>query len=110
VIVLGFALAYAGFTGLCLAMERHYEQVFRSRKIPPLRRKLFVWGGWLLLAASLLPVVHALGWALGSVFWFGILNATALPLAMLLCYAPRAALALAAAPVPAGLFLLLGSV
>lgn len=108
-IALGFALAYAGFTGLCLAMERHYEQVFRSRKIPPLRRKLCFWGGWLLLATSLLPVVQALGWALGPVFWIGILTATAMPLAMLLTYAPRVALALAAAPLPAGLLLLLSA-
>lgn len=35
---LSFTLAYAGFTGLCLAMERHHEQVFGVRRIPRRRR------------------------------------------------------------------------
>lgn len=109
-IVLGFALAYAGFLALCLAMERHHEQVFRRRVIPPWRRRLLTALGWGLLAASMLPVAQAAGWALGLVFWAGILTATAMPLAMLLTYAPRIALALAATPIPAGLMLLLRSV
>ena len=104
---LGFALAYAGFSALCLAMERHHEQVFRSRRIPPRRRRVLAGGGWLLLGASALPLVHALGWGMGLVFWAGILTATAMPLAMLLTYAPRLALALAVFSLPAGLVLLL---
>jgi hypothetical protein len=104
---LGFALAYGGFLALCLAMERHHEQVFRSRHVPRWRQRLLAGAGWALLAASLAPVVHGFGWGLGLVFWTGILTATAMPLAMLLSYAPRAALALAMAPVAAGLMLLL---
>jgi hypothetical protein len=107
VIGLGFALAYLGFSALCLAMERHHEQVFRSRRIPPWRRRVLSGGGWVLLAASVLPVVHTLGWGAGLVLWTGILTATAMPLAMLLAYAPRLGLALAFAALPASLMLLL---
>jgi hypothetical protein len=104
--VLSLALAYAGFAALCLAMERHHEQVFHSRRIPPWRRRLFQCAGWALLAASLLAAVQGPGWALGLVVWTGLLTAAAMLLAMLLAYAPRLALLLAIAPVPAGLALL----
>ncbi|WP_419899487.1 DUF3325 domain-containing protein [Roseomonas sp. USHLN139] len=106
-ILLGLALAYAGFLSLALAMERHHEQVFASRRIPVLRARLCFWGGWLLLALSLWPLVADFGWGLGLVAWTGLLTAAAMPLALLLCYAPRLALCLGAAPLPAGLFALL---
>ncbi|MBC9176630.1 DUF3325 domain-containing protein [Pseudoroseomonas ludipueritiae] len=106
-IVLGFALAYAGFSALCLSMERHHEQVFRRRRLPPWRRRVLAYLGWVLLMSSLPPVVQAFGWGTGLAFWAGILTATAMPLAMLLTYAPRAALVLAVGSVPAGLLLLL---
>jgi hypothetical protein len=99
---LSFALAYAGFTALCLAMERHHEQVFHSRRIPPWRRRLFQGTGSALLAASLPAAVQGPGWALGLVIWTGLLTAAAMLLAMLLAYAPRLALLLAMAPFPAG--------
>jgi hypothetical protein len=104
---LGLALAYAGFLALSLAMERHHEQVFARRRIPAGRARLCFWGGWLLLAAAIAPPVLALGWGLGLVVWTGLLTAAAMPLALLLCYAPRAALLLGAAPLPAGLLALL---
>lgn len=102
---LSLALAYAGFTGLCLAMERHHEQVFGSRRIPPLRGRLLRAAGWLLLALSLAPAVQEAGPALGVVLWAGLLTAAALPLALLLPYAPRAAAAVALSPLPVGLLL-----
>ena len=86
---LSFALAYAGFTGLCLAMERHHEQVFGVRRIPRLRRLGLTAGGWLLLAGSLLPLLPAQGAGPGITLWLGLLTAAALVLALLLSYAPR---------------------
>lgn len=90
---LSFALAYAGFTGLCLAMERHHEQVFGVRRIPRLRRLGLTGGGWLLLAGSLLPLLTAQGTEAGAgagiTLWLGLLTAAALALALLLSYAPR---------------------
>ncbi|SUE42570.1 DUF3325 domain-containing protein [Roseomonas gilardii] len=88
---LSFALAYAGFTGLCLAMERHHEQVFGVRRIPRLRRLGLTGGGWLLLTGSLLPLLTAQGTGAGAgiTLWLGLLTAAALALALLLSYAPR---------------------
>ncbi|MCK8784097.1 DUF3325 domain-containing protein [Roseomonas sp. NAR14] len=88
---LSLALAYAGFTALCLAMERHHEQVFQARRVPPRRRRALRIAGWLLLAASPVPCILAEGWGYGTVLWCGVLTAAVLPLALLLPYAPRAA-------------------
>ncbi|MFC3123745.1 DUF3325 domain-containing protein [Pseudoroseomonas globiformis] len=90
----GFALAYAGFLALSLAMERHHEQLLGTRRIPPLRRRLCGIAGWLLLGASAVALVNALGWGFGLVLWAGALHAAALTVALLLTYAPRLSLAL----------------
>ncbi len=103
---LGLCLAYAGFMGLCLAMERHHEQVFGSRRIPVWRGRLLRIVGWLLLALSLLPVVLETGWAVGIVLWAGLLTAAGVSLAFLLPYAPRMAIALALSFLPVTLFML----
>lgn len=104
---LGTALAYAGFAALCMAMPRHHEQVFGTHRVPAGLRRGLTLLGWALLASSALAVVRAQGWGLGLILWAGILTATALPLSLLLSYAPRLALLLAAAPLPVGLALLL---
>lgn len=88
------ALAYAGMTSLCLAMERHHAQVWgrhaARRAVPALRA-----AGWLLLALAIVPCVGAWGAAAGVVLWLGCLSAGALLLAGLLPYWPRCAVALA---------------
>ncbi len=94
-IVLGLALPYAGFTALCLAMERHYEQVFGERRIPVGRRRMLRLTGTLLLMASPLPCLAVAGWGTGTVLWCGVLTMAALSLTVLLPYAPRLAAALA---------------
>ena len=88
-IALGLACAHAGFVALCLAMERHHEQALGQRRIPPGRQRLLAGGGWLLLAASLVPVVATLGWGLGTVAWCGLLTAAALPVVVVLSWRPR---------------------
>ena len=103
---LSLALAYAGLTGLCLAMERHHEQVFQTRRIPPWRGRLLRAAGWLLLAASLVAAVSDTGWALGIVLWAGSLTAAALLLTVLLPYSPRAAATAALSPLPVALLTL----
>lgn len=101
--VLSLFLAYAGFTALCLAMERHHEQVFGMRRVPLWRGRLLRGAGWLLLVLSLLAAILSAGWGLGIVLWAGLLTAAALPLAFLLPYAPRAAAALALSLLPVAL-------
>ncbi|MBP0494966.1 DUF3325 domain-containing protein [Roseomonas indoligenes] len=104
---LALALAYAGFTGLCLAMERHHEQVFGTRRVPPMRGSLFRGAGWLLLVISLLVSVLGAGPVLGILLWAGLLTAAALLLALLLAFTPRAAAAVALSPFPVALLLML---
>jgi hypothetical protein len=101
--VTGFALAHAGFVALCLAMQRHHEQVLGQRRIPPARRRCLAAGGWALLAASLAPPVQAAGWGLGLVVWTGLLTAAALPIVVLLAYRPRWVMATAGVAVLGGL-------
>ena len=86
---LGLALPYAGFAALCLAMERHCQQVLGRHRLPPGQRRALQVVGWLLLVASPLPSIAWLGWGAGSVLWCGLLSAALLPLALLLAYAPR---------------------
>ncbi|SDB74044.1 DUF3325 domain-containing protein [Belnapia rosea] len=103
--LLALALPYAGFTALCLAMERHHEQVLGRRRIAPGLRRLLRLAGWLLLLASPLPCLALAGWGGGSVLWCGMLTAAALLLTLSLPYAPRLAAALALALPALGLVL-----
>ena len=88
--MLGFSLAYAGFTGICLSMSRHHRQIW-GRDASRKRRAGFRVAGWLCLALSLLPCLVAWGEAAGTVAWFGVLSAAGFVLAFLLPYAPRIA-------------------
>jgi Protein of unknown function (DUF3325) len=92
---LSFVLAYAGFTAVCLAMERHHDLVWGH---PPTRRtatSLRVLG-FALLAAAAAPSLATLDGSTGIVAWFGYLTVAALTLIFLLPYAPRVAVGLAA--------------
>jgi hypothetical protein len=107
--LLALTLAYAGFTALALAMHRHHEEVFGSRRIPALRRRGLRVAGWALLAASFPAAVAGWGWTMGPVLWCGLLTAAAAPLVLLLPVAPRLAAGLAtAAPVVALLGVIAG--
>ncbi|MGY4800558.1 DUF3325 domain-containing protein [Teichococcus aerofrigidensis] len=87
-IPLSFALAYAGFAGLCLAMDRHQRDLFGRRRAAG-RSAGLRWAGWLLLGLSLPPCVLAAGWGIGSVLWCGLLTLAAGLLVLLMPYAPR---------------------
>ncbi len=104
---LALALAYTGFTCLCLAMERHYRQVWAG--VPSASRQNSLRGtGWLCLVLSLLPCFSVWGAAIGTVAWFGLLSLAGLGLGFLLPYAPRTAASLAVVSpilVPLALFL-----
>jgi len=91
-----FCLAYAGFSALCLAMDRHHEDVF-DRALPRGRRLWLRALGWLGLVLSLAACATAWGWSYGIVEWVGILSLAGLLLIWLLAYRPRAALAAAGA-------------
>ncbi|MDQ2106460.1 DUF3325 domain-containing protein [Azospirillum isscasi] len=97
-ILSSLCIAYAGFLALALAMDRHHEQILARR--PSARAsRLLGWVGWAVLALSLPPAIVAWGWAIGLPAWLGLLTVAAAALALLLPYAPRAALRLGPAAV-----------
>jgi hypothetical protein len=59
-----FALSYNGLLALCLAMPKHYRQVF-ARRPGEVRLQLFSLGGWLSLKVSLATSIAMNG----VVFW-----------------------------------------
>lgn len=92
--LLALLLCYAGFTGLCLSMDRHHAELLGYK--PTARRRLGLrLGGWLLLVLALWAAVANAGWSLGLVQWFAVLMLSAGLLVWLLPYQPRLALRLA---------------
>lgn len=85
--------AYAGMTGLCQGLERHYKQVW-GRACPGVLRRLLRGIGWAGLVVSLLLCAQAWGWAMGPVAWFGVISLAAVLLVLLLPYWPRSAVGL----------------
>lgn len=92
-------LAFGGFAALALAMDRHHGQMHRGRPAPRLRRLLMA-AGWAALVLSAVPSIAAWGWAFGLTGWAGCLTLVATLLALLLTYAPRTALFMAAGAAP----------
>ena len=83
-----FALSYNGLLALCLAIPKHYRQVFTHAPADE-RGRLFKLGGWLSLSASLAASVGTNGWSFGPVEWIGMLAFTGLALVFMLPYVPR---------------------
>lgn len=90
--IAAFCLAYAGFSSLCLGMDRHYEDVF-DRELPRYHRTPLRLFGWLALALSLWASAHVWGWSYGAVEWIGILSIAGLLLIWFVAYRPVPALA-----------------
>ncbi len=99
-------LAYAGMTGLGLAMPRHHEQVTGQRALPVGRHYLFRIIGWVLLILAIVPCIQAWGAAVGTVVWFGFLTMGGLLIVLLLPYFPRLAACVAAGAGTAGMLIL----
>jgi hypothetical protein len=83
--------AYAGFSALCLGMDRHYEAVF-DRALPRQHRLTLRLLGSAALALSLWLSARVWGWAYGTVEWIGILGFAGLMLIWWVSYRPAAAL------------------
>ena len=90
--IAAFCLAYAGFSSLCLGMDRHYEDVF-DRELPRRHRTPLRLFGWAALALSLWASAAVWGWSYGTIEWIGILSLAGLLLIWFVSYRPVAALA-----------------
>lgn len=95
------ALSYNGLLAQCLAMPKHYRQVF-PHEPAGINSHLLRIGGWLVLIASLTVSIAVNGWSFGPVEWIGMLALTGLALVFMLPYVPRVA-------VLSGLVLILGA-
>ncbi|MEX5343994.1 DUF3325 domain-containing protein [Pseudomonas sp. I2] len=94
-------IGFAGFAALCLAMEKHFNDLLGRKPGAQLVRALRI-GGWVLLALSLVLAVHLRGWALGLVEWIAVLMAGVTLWVFGLPYQPRLLLGLAAASLVLG--------
>lgn len=65
-----------GFTALALSMSKHQKQIL-ARTLSARTGLLLRLMGWLLLALAYGWAVYWLGWAFGSVAWFGHLSVAA---------------------------------
>ncbi|MBF7141874.1 MULTISPECIES: DUF3325 domain-containing protein [Pseudomonas] len=95
-------LCYAGFGCLCLAMDRHHQDVLGRKPGRPLQVVLRVVAALLWLVA-LAQVMGDAGWAIGLAQGVGLAMASAGMLVGLLSYWPRLALGLAALAIPGAL-------
>jgi len=82
--------AWAGMAALSLAMDRHHAQATGRSEPTRMRRTGLRTAGAFMLIASLGSSVLTYGWGVGTAAWCGWLTAGALPVALLLTYAPRA--------------------
>ncbi|CAD0305084.1 hypothetical protein LMG31886_02910 [Xanthomonas hydrangeae] len=107
-VLLLLALNFSGFAALCLAMDKHQQEV-RGRMLGAARSRQLRALGWLLLLLTFGLAVHAQGWGIGSVLWIGTLTGAAALLSLwLLPYRRGLILPTAvAAPVLAGVVQLL---
>lgn len=94
-------IGYAGFAALCLAMEKHFNELLKRKATAAQSRGLRM-AGWGLLILSLVLAVEHRGWAHGLVEWLAVLMAGVTVWVFLLPYQPRLLLALAAASVVTG--------
>lgn len=94
-------MGFAGFAGLCLAMEKHFKDLLK-RTPSALQLRLLRTTGWLLLALSLVLAVQLQGWAQGVLGWLAVLMAGVTLWVFCLPYQPRLMLGLAAASVILG--------
>ncbi|WIG94867.1 DUF3325 domain-containing protein [Myxococcus sp. SDU36] len=83
------ALAFLSFVAFATGMNRHHEQLRKTRPSPRVRQvsRALAWG---LLALSLIPCVMAYGASIGLTWWTGLLTAAAVSVVLLFTYRPTA--------------------
>lgn len=94
--LIAFALAYITCISLSLAMNRHFQQVWPAQTLSSRIATVLRNGGWLLLILTLVYCAKLTGIAVGLVLALGLFSAAACVLALLLQYAPKFVLPLAA--------------
>lgn len=86
--VIVFGLCYLAMAAVCATMARHVDDLPAQGWTPGARR-LLRYGGWLLLAAALVPAIGYWGVSVGISAWLGLLTFASAALALQLTYLPR---------------------
>lgn len=89
-------LSFAAVAALCLAMERHYQDLLGHKPTPRRLRGLRS-AGWLLIVVALCLAIRDRGWAMGLVELCGVVMAALCIWVFALPYQPRLLLRLAIA-------------
>lgn len=97
--LLGTMLCYPGFVALCLAMDRHHQEIRGCKLSRHWQLGLRV-AGVLLLALAMVSLTASAGWALGLIRSLALAMASAGLLVWLLPYYPTLALRLAVLALP----------
>ncbi|WP_337052776.1 DUF3325 domain-containing protein [Pseudoxanthomonas sp. USHLN014] len=88
--LLAIALAFSGFVGLCLGMEKHQLELHGAARAQDRVRRRWAWLGWALVAASFVCAVAARGWGIGPVLWLVAMTVSGIAITFgLLPYRPR---------------------
>ena len=93
---MAWALALPAFAALSQAMETHHEQAVGA---PPSARAVWLWrtAGVVLLLLSLTVCMHTWSTSVAVAAWLGVLTLAALPVGLMLTYAPQRLRVVAAA-------------
>lgn len=73
-IVLLLSLSFSGFAALCLAMERHYQDLYGRKPVPVPRLRRLRALGWIVLTAAFALAVVIADWNIGPVLLLGALT------------------------------------
>ena len=92
-VIAAFCLVYAGFSALCVAMDRHFEDLF-DRAIPRQLRRCLRVAGWFALVLALYLSAQVWGWSYGLVEWIGMASIAGLILIWFVTFRPHAAIIL----------------
>lgn len=88
---LALALCLSAWVLLCLAMDRHYAQVYKASRSNRHSIRTARILGWITLVVSFALAILARGWAHGPLYWLGGLTAAGTVVGTwLLPYWPRA--------------------
>lgn len=87
--IIGFLLTLAGTAALCVAMKKHFRQMFPHKEYSPRNSRVYRAVGYVLVIAGAYACTVALGTGIGLAVFFGLWTVAILLIAFLLpVYSP----------------------
>ena len=82
--MISFLFILAGTSCLCLAMSRHYRQLFRNRSLSTRKKAILNTAGYTCLALGLFTCTQSMGPAVGGTAFVAYLSVAIFSLALIL--------------------------